>query len=135
MSAESETAVTANKDHPFHPLTATPIHTQGLREGHGVHMEQFGDEYRGDFKNGQYHGYFFGGGGFPPIFLGASFVCICAILGGWITFSVFFNFLLLFFEFVAGAGGMCDYRRLDSLLRKSSGPREMAFGVLVIRPK
>ena len=68
MSAESETAVTANKDHPFHPLTATPIHTQGLREGHGVHMEQFGDEYRGDFKNGQYHGYFFGGGDSLPFF-------------------------------------------------------------------
>jgi hypothetical protein len=29
---------------------------KGLREGHGVHMEQFGDEYRGEFKNGQYHG-------------------------------------------------------------------------------
>jgi len=89
MSAESETAVTANKDHPFHPLTATPIHTQGLREGHGVHMEQFGDEYRGEFKNGQYHGYFFWGG--IPSHFSRGFFCICAILGGWITFLVFFE--------------------------------------------
>jgi hypothetical protein len=76
MSAESATAATANKDHPFttHLLEANtpappppPQYTQGLREGHGVHMEQFGDEFRGEFKNGQYHGYLFWGKQKNPI--------------------------------------------------------------------
>jgi len=89
----------------------------------------------GENKKTQYHGYLFWWGAYPPILPGASFLCICAILGGGITFPVFFLPPHFFFLSSAGAGGMCDYRRLDSLLRKCWGPREMAFGVLVIRPK